>query len=187
MKHVIYIIILLFFSCNSENALDCFQKSGAIITKEVVMPAFNTILVNRNIELIVTDKEEQRITIEAGENLISDITVGVINNQLILTDNNTCNYVRNYRPTRIYVDTPNLTEVRSSTQYDVKSNGVLSYPNLKIISEDFGKSDLFTVGDFRLDIDTESFSVVFNNISACYVSGQTSRLNLNYAIRFLKF
>jgi hypothetical protein len=182
MKKLIYIaFIVLVVSCNSENAGDCFQTSGPIIQKEVTLDTFDKILVNRDVELIVNEGIAQKVVIETGKNLLNDVEAVVVDGKLILSDNNSCNYVRDYGITKIYVTSPNITEIRSSTQYDVSSNGVLTYPSLTILSEDYSAPDSFTVGNFRLQIDNLSFNVVFNNLSNCYVSGKTNNLNVTYA------
>ena len=182
MQKLKYILIcLIVMACDSENAGDCFQKSGSIIQQDIVVDSFDKILVNRDIELILKEDDNQKVTIETGENLLNDVVAEVIDGRLILTDNNTCNYVRDYGVTKVYVNAPNIAEIRSSTQYDVSSDGVLTYPNLNILSEDFGAAGSFNVGDFRLQIDNTSLNVVFNNISICYVSGQTENLNVIFA------
>ncbi|TWO33392.1 DUF2807 domain-containing protein [Seonamhaeicola sediminis] len=181
MKKVLHILlIVLIFACDSENVADCFQKTGTIIQNELELGVFNKILVNRDIELIVKEGA-QKVVIETGENLINDVTVVVVDNQLILTDNNNCNYVRNYGITKVFVTAPDITEIRSSTQYDISSNGVLTYPNLTILSEDFNAPGTFTTGNFRLQIDNSTFRLVFNNLSNCFVSGNTNNLHVTFA------
>ena len=188
MKKLIYIAyVFLLMSCNSENASDCFQTSGKIVQQEVVVEAFDKILVNRDIELIVEEGTMQKVVIETGKNLLNDVEAIVIDGKLILTDNNTCNYVRDYGITKVYVTSPNITEIRSSTQYDISSKGILSFPSLTILSEDFNAPDTFTIGNFRLQIDNESFNVVFNNLSNCNVSGKTTNLNVTYASGITRF
>ena len=173
MKKVFYIIcFLLITSCDKDNVNDCFQTSGAIIQKEFVVSAFTKILVNKDVELILKEGVTQKVVVETGKNLLNDVEVLVAENKLILTDNNSCNYVRDYGVTKVYVTAPNITEIRSSTQFDIRSDGVLTYPDLTVFSENFFEPDTYTVGDFRLQIDNNSFSLTFNNISNCYVSGK---------------
>ena len=133
MKKSMYIFVLaLIFSCSSENANDCFQTSGSIIQQEVTIDAFEKILVNRDIELIIKEGAEYKVIIETGENLLNDIKVLVIDNELQLTDSNTCNYVRDFGITKIYVTAPNITNIRSSTQYEISSQSTLNFSNLNI-------------------------------------------------------
>ena len=188
MKRLEYIFILfLIFACDSENANDCFQKIGSIIQKEITVDAFDKILVNRDIELIIKEGATQKVIIETGENLLNDVTAIVVDGKLTLTDNNTCNYVRDYRITKVYITSPNITEIRSSTQYDVRSEGVLTYPSITILSEDFNAPDTFTNGNFRLQIDNNAFRLVFNNLSNCFISGKTNSLNITFAAGTSRF
>ena len=188
MKKLFHItIVVLLFSCNSENAGDCFQTVGSILQEEIALDTFDKILVNRDVELIVKEGSTQKVIIETGKNLLNDVEVIVVDSKLILSDNNSCNYVRDYGITKVYVTSPNITEIRSSTQYEVSSDGVLTYPSLTILSEDYNAPDSFTVGNFRLDIDTASFNVVFNNLSNAYITGKTNNLNVTYASGTSKF
>ena len=181
MKKLLYIFVLVCLcSCDSEDANDCFQKTGNIVQQEVSVDAFEKILVNRNVELILKEDSEFHVLIETGENLLNDVEVVVIDNQLRLTDNNTCNIVRDYNPTKIYVSAPNITEIRSSTQFDISSDGVLTYNNLKIISEDSNYTGAFTIGDFRLQINSNNLSAIANNLSSFYISGETNKLYIGF-------
>jgi len=180
MKKFIYLFIFIVFACDKEDASDCFQTEGELITQEFIVTEFQKILVNRDVELIISQGENYRVIVETGSNLLNDIEVRVFGNELQLTDNNTCNFVRDYGVTKVYVTTPNLTEIRSSTQFDISSDGILSFDNLKLISEDFNYSESFTVGDFKLSVSTNTLSVVSNNISSFYFIGQTNNLIIRF-------
>jgi len=181
MKKIVYSIgLILCLSCNSEGAWDCIQTSGDIVQSEVSVPDFEKILVNRDVELIISEGSFYQVTIESGENLINDIEAIVVGNELQLIDNNTCNYVREYGITKVYVSAPNILEIRNSSQYEVSSLGVLNYPTLILHSEDFNEPDSFTVGDFRLELNSLSVQIISNNISTFYLSGQTENLNVGF-------
>jgi hypothetical protein len=181
MKKQVYILILLLCACNSEDANDCFQTSGTIIQEIVEVSTFERILVNRDIELIIKEAPEYKVTIETGENLINEVTVEVIGNQLILTDRNNCNFVRDYGITKIYVSAPDVLEIRSSTQYDISSDGILNYESLSLFSDDFFAPDTFTTGDFRLHINSEELKILTNNLSSQFITGSVNVLNINFA------
>ncbi|MEN3324656.1 head GIN domain-containing protein [Mariniflexile soesokkakense] len=187
MKKLIYIVSILLISCNSETASDCFQTTGAIVQQEMNVSTFDKILVNRDIELIVKEGIEQKVLIETGENLLNDIEAVVVEGKLILTDNNSCNYVRDYGVTKVYITSPNITEIRSSTQYEVRSDGVLTYPTLTVLAEDYSKPNSFTSGNFRLQIDNYAFYLVFNNLSNAYISGRTNYLDIAFAAGTSRF
>jgi hypothetical protein len=181
MKHYFIIFgLLILLACDSENANDCFQTAGNMIQQEIEVESFNRILVNRDITLIIKQATSQSVVIETGSNLINDVDVKVENNQLILTDNNTCNYVRDFGITKITVNTPTLTEIRTSTQYTVSSDGTLSFENLTLISENFNVPGLFTVGDFDLQVNSNNLNVLSNGLSSYYLNGTVNNLVLSF-------
>ncbi|WP_405573321.1 head GIN domain-containing protein [Winogradskyella sp. Asnod2-B02-A] len=180
MRKIIYFLALSFFACNSEDAYDCFQTSGSLVQQEITVLDFERIFVNRDIELIIKEAPAYKVTIETGENLINDVKAEVIGDQLVLTDNNSCNYVRDYGITKIYVEAPNLTEIRTSTQFEITSDGILNYDTLTLYSEDFNENNEFTVGDFRLTLNSENFEVVSNNLSFYYIDGFVDTLFVGF-------
>jgi hypothetical protein len=181
MKTLIKILVLtVLMSCDSDSAWNCIQTAGDTVQISVEVTSFEKIFVNRDVELILSEGPELEIIIESGEHMIDDIEVKVNNGQLRITDNNSCNYVREYGITKVFVTTPNITEIRNSSQYEVSSAGILNYPDLKLISEDFNIAQEFTVGDFRLQLNSTSVQIVSNNISSFYISGQTENLNVGF-------
>jgi hypothetical protein len=179
-KLIYYSIIALVLSCAKDNAPDCIQTAGSPSVMEQNIDSFNRILVNENIELILLQGSEYNIKIESGEHLISDIYYSIDNNGLLtLSDNNQCNWVRSYVPTKIFVTTPNLIEIRSNTQYTIKSEGILTFPNLKLISENFN-NDNISSGDFNLQVQNQSIRVISNNISQFFISGSTNTLFVGF-------
>jgi hypothetical protein len=180
MKRLIYSLLVLVFACNSEDANDCFQSSGDIIQEIVDISNFERILVNRDIELIIKEAPDYKVTIETGENLINDVKAELIGNQLVLTDSNSCNYVRDHGITKVYVEAPNLTEIRTSSQYDISSDGVLKYESLILYSEDFNGGSEFTVGDFRLTVNAVNLDIYSNNLSFYYIDGEVEELFIGF-------
>lgn len=181
MKKLIYILFLfLVASCSKENANDCFQNAGTTFQQEVSASDFDKILVNRDVELILKEASEYQVVIETGEYLLNDVEAKVVDNELQLTDNNTCNYVRDYGITKVFVSAPNIRTIRTSSQYTVKSDGVLNYETLNLLSEDFNATGTFTVGDFILQVNTNNLRIVSNNISSFYITGETNNLTVQF-------
>ncbi|MDW5287462.1 head GIN domain-containing protein [Formosa sp. PL04] len=181
MKKLLTILVVFFVcSCDSESSSDCFQTTGDIISKTIEIDAFEKILVNRNIELTIIQGSELKAFIETGENLMNDVEVKVIDGELQLTDYNTCNLFRAYDPTKITITTPGFNQIRSSTQFEVKSEGLLILEKLQLLSEDYNTSESFNVGDFNLQLDVENLVVVSNNISVFYLSGTVNKLSVGF-------
>lgn len=179
--------MLILLGCDSENANNCLQSAGEIIQQEIIVEDFNKILVNRDITLVVRESATHSVVIETGSNLFNDIDVIVKNNQLILTDKNTCNLVRDFGITKITVSTPTLSEIRTSTQYTISSEGFLGFKDLTLISENFNMPGLFTVGDFRLEVDSDNLIISSNGLSIFYISGHVTNLDLNFTAGQARF
>lgn len=180
MKNIIYtLFFLIIFSCDKEDAWNCIQTSGATVFQELTVAPFEKILVNRGIELVVKQGIDYKVEIETGANLINDIEVVVLDAQLQLTDHNTCNLVRDYGLTKMIVTTPLLSEIRSSTQYLTSSEGVLSFENLKLISENFN-SDYISSGDFNLNVNSQTLSIIANSLSVFKIHGSTDTLSVKF-------
>lgn len=173
LKNIGYLlVIVLFGSCNSEEGLNCFQTAGSIVQQEFEVKAFEKILVRERVQLIVSQGPEQRVVVETGENLMNDIVVTSINNTLSVKNNNGCNLVRDYGITKVFVTSPNLIEIRNSSGLTVESDGVLSYDRLLLISEDEENQDQFHIdGDFRLDLDVGSISILGTGLSNYFLTG----------------
>ena len=182
MKNIFYILIsVLLLSCNGENVPDCFQNSGDLIQKEFTVAPFTQITVFERIELIIIQGSSQQVLVETGEYLMNDIEVKVENGRLKLYNNNACNLSRDYGLTKIYVTVPSITEIRNSSGLTVRSEGLLDFETLALISEDAADEDVFhTDGDFNLELNCINFSVVVNNLSSCYITGQTTNASLGF-------
>ena len=173
---------LLSLRCSSESSLDCLQRSGDTIIQEVTLPNFNKITVFEKVALVLKQGDVQKVDIETGANLLNEVTARVDDGRLLLSDSNDCNYVRAYGSTTIYVTSPNIEEIRSSTGRTIRSNGLLNYPQLTLLSESFINTETKTTdGKFDLNLNAESLSVVVNGIAYFKLSGSTESFNVTIA------
>ena len=171
-----------FNSCDSENASDCFQDTGEIVRNEVEVQDFEKITVFENVTLVIKQGDTQKVEIETGENLRDEVAAVVEDGRLILTDTNDCNYVRKYGATVVYVTTSNLTEIRSSTGFPIRSDGVLSFGSLSLFSESFTNPEAETTdGEFNLDLDVSSLRITVNGIAYFNLRGNVENFNINIA------
>ncbi|WP_040281219.1 head GIN domain-containing protein [Psychroserpens damuponensis] len=176
---VIFTMVLL--SCNGEHVPDCFQNAGDLIEREFEVDVFTQITAYPRIELIITAGETQNVMVQTGEYLMNDIEVKVVNGRLELYNNNGCNLTRDYALTKVFVTTPNLSEIRNGSGRTVSSLGVLNFDNLTLISEDSNDEDAFsTDGNFDLEVDANFLRVVVNNLSNVVVDGEVNNLKLEY-------
>ncbi len=173
---------LLLWNCNSENAPDCFQNAGTISRETVVVPNFTKITVYENVQLTIKEGAVTKVEVETGKYLRNEVSITVEEGRLLLRDTNSCNFTRKYGITHVYVTVPNITEIRSSTGLAINSEGVLSFPNLDLISESFNDPEAkFTSGEFNLELDSEKVSIVSNGLSYFNLRGKATSFNIMFA------
>lgn len=181
-----YAIIVLFacfhLSCNSENVPDCLQNEGELIRQEIILPSFDKITVFEKVALVIKEGSEQKVEIETGEFLLNEVSAEVEGDRLVLRNDNGCNLFREYGITTVYVTSPNISEIRSSTGLLISSDGVLSYPRLSLVSESFNNPETETTdGSFELELATQTVSVVVNGIAYFKLAGTTTDFNVTIA------
>jgi putative autotransporter adhesin-like protein len=177
-----FLYLGFFISCNSENVPDCFQNEGEIVRKEVAVPDFSKIIVFEKVALVLKQGDVQKVEIETGEFLIDEISASVEGDRLVLRNENGCNLFREYGLTTVYVTSPNISEIRSSTGLQILSDGALQYPNVILLSESFVEPEAETTdGEFDLELDSQNVSIITNGIAYFNLKGNTENLNINIA------
>jgi len=181
MKRLVNLVLLFVIFISCEKPSDCIESSGNTVIKNIPVQAFKRIKVYRGIEVIINQGTDYKMVIEAGENFIGNIDVNQNGDQLIIKDNTSCNWVRDYGQTKIYVTTPTLEEIYSKTDRNISSNGILSFPSLVITSVDKdadGQSGAGT-GDFHLQLNNSSLVINNNNVSRYFLSGSCENAQFN--------
>ncbi len=179
MKKIIgaLVIVILFNFCS--NVEQCTKSSGAMQTKNYNDLIFDKVLIFKGINVEIVQGTNHKIELRAGANLIDDIAIEVINGQLQCRDNTTCNWVRDYGDTTVKITTPNLLEIYSKTEGTITSIGMLTFPNLKLISIDnFDALCGAGTGDFKLDLDCQQLQIETNHVANYYLKGIAENLSI---------
>lgn len=173
MKNILIIILTLItlFSCNDSNAPDCLKSRGDTVTKTINSQEFNGIKVNQDFVVYISQGPTQAVTVTSGKNLIPDMDFEVIDSTLVITDNNSCNWVREYNFPVVHIQHPNLKTIRQNGGGIIYSEGTLNYPNLKLISE-------FSSGNMHMNLNCTNLQVVNNDLSNYFLSGKTNNLRI---------
>ena len=173
-------IFLMFTACDSENAWDCAQTSGPIISQSIEVPDFDKISVLQRSQLVIR-QGAKNVIIETGENLWEDVAVFVENGTLIIDNKNACNLIRDYGVTKVTVTTPVLAEIRNASGLTVIGDGTLSFSELTLRSEDLDEEDLYRkVGDFDLTLDVDLLNIITNGKSNFFLDGRVDEMDINF-------
>ena len=177
MKKILGLIVMLIFLSCSEDGPDCFKSQGDLETQEISVVEFTQINISEGIELIVKESAEQTVELTMGKNLINDIKFEVADGELKITNENGCDMLRNYHSAKVFVTTPVLEKIYSSSQYSIKSDGVLTYPELTLES---GIIEDTPASIFELQIENELLKVNDNISSVFKISGSSAKLEINF-------
>lgn len=180
---LLFVIAMVIFThgCDSEDGLNCTQVAGDFIEQEYELESFDKILIFERLKLTVKDGPNQKVVVKTGENLLNDVDVTVNDGRLEVVNNNGCNLVRDYGITEVVVTSPNITEIRSSTGEDVRSEGVIGWNSLTLLSNDGPEEDFYhSTGDFRLQLNVQNLIIHTNKLSNFYLTGSVENANLNW-------
>ena len=181
MKNIIFSLGLLLFFTQCEKPSDCIKTTGPLTLKVLTDLSFDKIIVNKGIALVITQGPDYKVEIVTGQNLINDIEVNVLNRTLTLEDNTSCNWVRNYGQTTVYVTAPNLTDIYSKTELNITATTTLTYPYLHLVGMD--ETDGYKgvgTGDFILNLNNQMLLVENNDVSRYFLTGTTHDLTVNF-------
>lgn len=180
-KIVLHIVVcccmVLATSCGISE--DCFKENGNQVIQLFPLENFTKIKVYDGVGLVIKEGANYEVKVITSDNIRDNLEVRLQGNMLVVKDNSTCNIARDYGLTTVYVTAPNITEIHSKTDQDIRSDGVLNYSDLKLISIDL--SDGAGTGDFRLSLNTIHLYVESNNVSNFYLTGQSQNLHVFFS------
>jgi hypothetical protein len=158
---------------------DCFKGNGNQVIQLFPLENFTKIKVYDGVGLVIKEGTNYEVKVITSNNILDNLEVKLEGNMLVVKDNSTCNIARDYGLTTVYVTAPNITEIHSKTDQDIRSDGVLNYSDLKLISIDL--SDGAGTGDFRLSLNTINLYLESNNVSNFYLTGQSQNLHVFFS------
>ena len=173
------VIISVFLGCDNLDSGLCFENLESTTQRIVNVPVFTEIQTGRNIVLVVKSGVVQEVRVQAPDAVIDDVEVEVRNGRLFLEDSRRCDFFRESDATIITINTPNVTMIRNASQYEVRSDGVLDFESLILLSDDNDNAE-FSTGDFRLELAVGSLQIVSNNISNFFLSGTAHHANYGF-------
>ena len=182
MKKIILLLTTCLFVLSCSKPSDCVESTGALVNKQIAVLPFTKIFVNRGIEVIIKQGPNYEVTINTGENLIDAIEITQDANTLYLKDATTCNWVREYGQTKVYITAPNIENIYSKTEKNISSDGILTFPIIRFYAFD-QESDGFEgagTGDFIFNINNSQVVVESNNVARFFISGSTNEAIFNF-------
>jgi len=118
--------LLFLLSCKKDGGA-CITNTGKVIIQERFVGDFDSISMNDNVNLILTQDTVNQVKVEGGQNIIQGITTKVTNHLLIIHNQNTCNWLRSYHsPLNVYVSVKNLWKVIYNSSGNLTSSNAIA-------------------------------------------------------------
>lgn len=141
------IVLLLIISCKKEKLDDCFTSPGEYVSVERPATFFDSIRMYDNVSLIIRSGDNFSIKVEGGKNLVEAVGTEIKDSVLIITNNMSCNWARDYNnPLTVIITSPALKNILYKSSGDIKTDGVLVINDLSISVWEGG-------GSINLEID----------------------------------
>ena len=174
LRSVILFFLLIFASCSPDK---CLNSTGNIISQNKQLPYFNKIIINDNISLIL--ENGTNIRVEAGENLIENISFEVKQDStLILKNTNVCEWLRSYASVKVYVGIDNIKSISSDSFGNISTEKMVNINALQL--------DIFRVsGDIDLELSGNYFSLFTSLGAKINLKGNIANLGI-YTLGFGK-
>ena len=171
-------MILFFIATGCSVTEDCFKKTGDFVLQTIEVTNFDKIVVEKGVSLVIKEGPDYIVQISTGANLLDDIQINVVNGTLQIKDNSECNLVRDFGQTTVYITTATLIEIHSFTEKDIVSDGVLTFPTLRLFTLEEEK--VTGTGDFRLKIQSSQLVVESNTLAGYFIEGEVENLLVNF-------
>jgi hypothetical protein len=160
-------MLVVFASCNREDAPDCLQSAGTYAIEERSLESFSVIELNDYIQYELCDTNYFGVLITAPGNLIADIETEVEAGRLIIRNRNKCNFVRSYKNRiTIRICAPDFKDIQNYATGDIITvNAIEGYR--------FSMDNRSAAGVHRLFLNVDTVNIATHTgVSDAIVSGQ---------------
>jgi hypothetical protein len=150
----LFTLLSLTTGCAKDGGV-CFSTNGQVIQQVRKQPDFNQIDIQDNVSLILTNDTGSQVLVEAGQNIINGVITEVVDGQLLIRNNNKCNWLRDYnKPLNVYLSGNKIWAIKYTSSGNIVSTGTIKLDSLKL--EVWGGCGTI---DLSLDVWQGSFSL----------------------------
>ena len=121
-----FLMVLIGISCGKESS--CIKSTGDIKIEERNISAnINKIRISQNIDLVFTQTNNVSLSVEGGRNILPYINTEISGDELIISNDNKCNFLRDYgKPITAYLSLPTLSKIDYRGQGSITSTNTLN-------------------------------------------------------------
>lgn len=133
-----------FASCEKGDPTDCFKSTGEEITETRTVSFFNKIVLEDNVNLVLTQSNEYALSVRGGKNVLKKLKTDVENGVLNIKNNNSCNWMRSFeRELTVFVNVDSLNQIEYRGSGDINCTNAITGDSLLLdIWEGAGTIDM---------------------------------------------
>jgi len=168
MKSVKY--LFLFFAILSFVPLNAqvLRGNGQVTSDERDLPKFRGIIAKGSFELFISQGEQQKVIIEADQNL-HNLFIANVRNEML--DLQIVGEVKKAKSLKVYVTLENLNYLLAIGAVDVKTDTTFKTEEISIF--------LSGVSGVKLNIDTKFVDIEIADGAYAYLQGKTERIDIH--------
>lgn len=122
---------------------DCIKGTGTIVTEMRAISGFDSIVVQDNMNVFITQDPTFDVKVEAGKNIVPLITTSVVNGTLTISNNNRCNWTRSYdKPFNVYIKMPVVHCITSNGTGNINGLNAITTSELTVWIKNSGNITL---------------------------------------------
>ena len=171
MKHSIWgfvVIAMILQGCEKDDFCNCTKGEGSKISETRMLPVFERIELNNNIDVVLTPDTVTYAVLTCGKNLADGIETEVLNGTLVIRNINRCNWLRDFENTfTLNVHYNKLSHIVYNGSGDITCADTVRTNNLLVESwNGTGKlSFLFSGGELYLKLHTGTADMAASGIA----------------------
>lgn len=164
---IAFIATLVLTSC-TINGMDSIAPKGEVLIKNITLTSnFNKIKVSNGINVILTQNNESKVSVEANENLFDYIQIDVEDETLIIKKNKNFTYSCTQN---VYVSMPVIEKIKASSASNITATNLIKSKKLTI--------DASSAASLELEVVAENLNLDFSSASQITLKGKVIELEI---------
>lgn len=130
---LLLVVLLGCYSCTKTDPTDCFKSTGKETTETRSTGVFSKIILNDNVNLVLTQSASSSISVTGGKNILKKVKTDINEGILNIENQNSCNWMRSFdREITVYVSLDNLLEIEYRGSGDINCTNTIVNDSIKL-------------------------------------------------------
>jgi len=144
INYMLILFSIFLSSCEKGDPTDCFKNTGQNITENRSASYFNKIVLEDNVNLVLTQSDNYSISVHGGKNVLKKVETDIEDGVLVIQNNNSCNWMRSFnREITVYAHIDSINHIEYRGSGDISSTNPITGDSLLLdIWDGAGKVDM---------------------------------------------